>query len=59
MCLNGILCKLKHYEFDRLVSNFESEMNQKVLVKKLDKIAKGKGFLSGPSDPPLALENLL
>ena len=59
MCLNGILCKLKHYEFDRLDSNFEREMNQKVLVKKLDKIAKGKGFLSGPSDPPLALENLL
>ena len=57
--MNGIHCKFKHYEFDRLVSNFEREMNQKVLVKKLDKIAKGKGFLSGPSDPPLALENLL
>ena len=36
-----------------------SEMNQEVLVKKLDKIAKGKGFLSGPSDSPLALESFL
>ena len=57
--MNGIHYKFKHYEFDRLVSNFEREMNQKVLVKKLDKIAKGKGFLSGPSGSPLALENLL
>ena len=36
-----------------------SEMNQEVLVKKLDKIAKGKGFLSGPTDSPLALESFL
>ena len=57
--MNGILCKFKHYEFDSLVSNFEREMNQKVLVKKLDKKAKGKGFLSGPSDSPLALESFL
>ena len=34
-------------------------MNQEVLVKMLDKMAKGKGFLSGPSDSPLALENFL
>ena len=44
-----------------LVDKIENtnETNQVILVKKLDKIAKGKGFLSGPSDPPLALENLL
>ena len=36
-----------------------SEMNQEVFVKKLDKIAKGKGFLSGPCDSPLALESFL
>ena len=34
-------------------------MNQDVLVKKLDKIAKGKGFLSGPNDSPRALESFL
>ena len=34
-------------------------MNQEVLVEKLDKMAKGKGFLSGPSDSPHALENFL
>ena len=36
-----------------------NEMNQEVLVKRLDKIAKGKRFLSGPSDPHLALESFL
>ena len=34
-------------------------MNQEVLVKRLDKMAKGKGFLSGPSDSPITLENFL
>ena len=34
-------------------------MNQEVLVKRLDKMANKKGFLSGPSDLPLALENFL
>ena len=55
----GFIANLNIIKFDRLVSKFEREMNQKVLVKKLDKIAKGKGFLSGPSGSPLALENLL
>ena len=36
-----------------------SEMNQEVLIKQLDKIAKGEGFISGHSDSPLALESFL
>ena len=54
----GFITKLNNVNLVDKIEN-TSETYQGILVKKLDKIAKRKGFLSGPSYSPLALDSLL